>query len=104
METEQLADRVCLSRWASCRSSDARRFRPDYLCIFSLLIENVFFFIEVDCLSSPSMSSHTLSSELSCRNLFWLDYRSKMIKIPLQFVTSSLCDFLCHSQKVLHKC
>jgi hypothetical protein len=28
METEQLADCVCLSRRASCRSSDARRFRP----------------------------------------------------------------------------
>jgi hypothetical protein len=27
LSEDELADRVCLSRWASCRSSDARRFR-----------------------------------------------------------------------------
>jgi hypothetical protein len=42
--------RVCLSRWASCRSSDARRFRFDYLFIFLLLIEYLFFRIDVSSL------------------------------------------------------
>jgi hypothetical protein len=39
-EQGELVDLVCLSRWTSCKSSDARRFRCDYLCIF-LAITNV---------------------------------------------------------------
>jgi hypothetical protein len=50
METEQLAVRVCLSRWASCGSSDVRRFRFDYLFIFLVLIEYLFFHIDVSSL------------------------------------------------------
>src|SRR5713101_4741851 len=43
---EKVADPVFLSRWASCGSSDARRFRFDYLFIFLVLIEHLFFRIE----------------------------------------------------------
>ncbi len=43
METEQLAVCICLSRWASCGSSDARRFRFDYLFNFLVLLETLFF-------------------------------------------------------------